>query len=60
MLAPYYKLGFLNESGMIIIALLAGLAFGYILVSVGMLNSRKISAVFYGEDWFLDKTASVV
>lgn len=55
MLAPYYKLGFINEPGMIIIALLAGLAFGYILVSVGMLNSRKISAVFYGEDWSVMK-----
>jgi len=55
MLAPYYKLGFINEFGMIIIALIAGLAFGYILVSVGMLNSRKISAVFYGEDWSVMK-----
>ena len=55
MLAPYYKLGFINETGMILIALLAGLAFGYILVSVGMLNSRKISAVFYGEDWSVMK-----
>jgi len=55
MLAPYYKLGFINEFGMIAIALLAGLAFGYILVAVGMLNGRKISAVFYGEDWSVMK-----
>jgi uncharacterized membrane protein YedE/YeeE len=55
MLAPYYKLGFIGESGMIIIALLAGLAFGYILVSVGMGNSRKIAAMFYGEDWSVMK-----
>ena len=55
MLAPYYKLGFINEFGMIIIALVAGLAFGYILVAVGMLNSKKISAVFYGEDWSVMK-----
>jgi hypothetical protein len=55
MFAPYYKLGFIDETGMIIIALAAGLAFGYLLVSVGMLNSRKISAVFYGEDWSVMK-----
>lgn len=55
MLSPLYKLGFFGETGMIITALVAGLAFGYILISVGMGNSRKISAVFYGEDWSVMK-----
>lgn len=51
MLAPLYKLGAINTAGMIIIAILIGFAFGYILQSVGMGNSRKISAMFYGKDW---------
>jgi hypothetical protein len=55
MIAPFYKLGTLSESGMILVAILAGIAFGYLLISVGMGNSRKISAVFYGEDWSVMK-----
>ncbi len=51
MIAPLFKLGAINYVGMIIIAILIGIAFGYILQSVGMGNSRKISAVFYGKDW---------
>lgn len=51
MLAPLFKLGTVNYAGMIIIAILIGFAFGYILQSVGMGNSRKISAMFYGNDW---------
>lgn len=55
MVAPLYKLGSFNETGLILIAIAAGMAFGYILVSVGMGNPRKISAVFYGEDWSVMK-----
>ncbi len=55
MIAPFYKLGILTEPGMILVAIVAGIAFGYILVSVGMGNARKISAVFYGEDWSVMK-----
>ena len=55
MIAPFYKFGSISESGMIGIGIIAGIAFGYILVSVGMGNSRKISAVFYGEDWSVMK-----
>lgn len=55
MVSPLYKLGIFGETGMIITALVAGLAFGFILISVGMGNSRKISAVFYGEDWSVMK-----
>jgi hypothetical protein len=55
MLSPFYKLGAFGDSGMIAVALIAGLAFGYILINVGMGNSRKISAVFYGEDWSVMK-----
>ena len=51
MLAPLFKLGVINYAGMIAIAVLIGIAFGYILQSVGMGNSRKIAAMFYGEDW---------
>lgn len=55
MFSPLYKLGTLSEGGMILVAILSGIAFGFILVSVGMGNSRKISAVFYGEDWSVMK-----
>lgn len=51
MIAPLFKLGFIGYPSMIVIGILVGVAFGYILQSVGMGNSRKISAVFYGEDW---------
>jgi hypothetical protein len=55
MISPLYKLGYLTEQGMVLVAIIAGIAFGYILVSVGMGNARKISAVFYGEDWSVMK-----
>jgi len=51
MIAPFYKLGDINHAGMIIIAILVGIAFGYILQNSGMGNSKKISAVFLGNDW---------
>lgn len=51
MLAPFLKLGYIDDLGMILTSIVAGLIFGYILVSTGMANSRKISAVFYGKDW---------
>ena len=51
MVAPFFKLGYIGYPGMILVGLIVGLIFGYILQSVGMGNSRKISAVFYGEDW---------
>lgn len=55
MISPLYKTGILSEPGTMFIGLIAGIAFGYILISVGMGNSRKISAVFYGEDWSVMK-----
>lgn len=55
MIAPLYKIGFLSEIGTTWVAVLSGIAFGYLLISVGMGNSRKISAVFYGEDWSVMK-----
>ena len=48
-------MGAFGETGMIIVAIIAGIAFGYTLIAVGMGNSRKISAVFYGEDWSVMK-----
>jgi len=51
MVAPLFKLGFIGYPGMILIGILVGFAFGYLLQAVGMGNSRKISAMFYGEDW---------
>ncbi|MBU2509717.1 YeeE/YedE family protein [bacterium] len=51
MIAPFFKLGTINYATMIMIAMMVGVVFGYILQSVGMGNSRKISAVFYGNDW---------
>lgn len=51
MVAPLFKLGFIGYPGMILVGLIVGLIFGYLLQSVGMGNSRKIAAVFYGEDW---------
>lgn len=51
MLAPFLKMDHIQDLGMILTAVIAGLVFGYILVSTGMGNSRKISAVFYGRDW---------
>ncbi|MBT4088054.1 MAG: YeeE/YedE family protein [Deltaproteobacteria bacterium] len=51
MIAPLFKLGSIGYPSMIVIGLLIGLAFGFILQESGMGNSRKIVAVFYGEDW---------
>ncbi len=51
MVAPLFKLGFIGYPGMILIGIIVGIIFGYILQSVGMGNSIKISAVFYGKDW---------
>ncbi|MCP4754975.1 MAG: YeeE/YedE family protein [Proteobacteria bacterium] len=51
MIAPLFKLGIVDQAGMIVIAILVGITFGYILQAVGMGNSRKISAMFYGNDW---------
>ena len=55
MLAPFYKFGELNEVGMISAAIFIGIIFGYLLISTGMGNGRKISAVFYGSDWSVMK-----
>ncbi len=55
MLAPYLKMGLINDFGMILTSIFAGVLFGYILISSGMGNSRKISAVFYGKDWSVMK-----
>ena len=55
MISPLYKLGILGNAGMITVGIIFGIAFGYVLIAVGMGNSRKISAVFYGEDWSVMK-----
>lgn len=55
MIAPLYKLGTIDDLGMIITALGIGILFGYLLISSGMGNARKISAVFYGSDWSVMK-----
>ncbi|NQU64199.1 MAG: YeeE/YedE family protein [SAR324 cluster bacterium] len=51
MVAPLFKLGYIGYPSMIVVGLLVGAVFGFILQSSGMGNSRKITAVFYGEDW---------
>lgn len=51
MFAPLYKLGVIGEPGLIIIALLVGFVFGFILESTGFGNGTKIAAIFYGTDW---------
>ena len=55
MFAPFFKLGLIDDLGMILTSITAGLVFGYLLISSGMGNSRKISAVFYGRDWSVMK-----
>ncbi len=51
MMFPLYKLGIMGDTGLIIMALLVGLVFGYFLESTGFGNGTKIAAVFYGTDW---------
>jgi uncharacterized membrane protein YedE/YeeE len=55
MLAPLYKFGNMSEFGMIIVALLVGFIFGYIVENVGFANAKNFTAVFYGNDWRVHK-----
>lgn len=51
MLAPLYQLGHINDVGMILIALLLGFLFGFIVESVGFANAKNFTAAFYLSDW---------
>jgi len=55
MLAPLYEFGNLNELGLIIVALMVGFTFGYIVENVGFANARNFTATFYGNDWRVHK-----
>lgn len=51
MIFPLYKLGAFGDVGLVIMALLVGFGFGFLLEKAGFGNSKKIAAVFYAEDW---------
>lgn len=50
MIAPLYKLGAFGDPWMIVIAILVGFVFGFMLESAGFGNSTIIAKVFYMED----------
>ena len=51
MLAPLYQLGHLGDIGMIIVGLILGFLFGYLVENVGFANANNFAAAFYSEDW---------
>lgn len=50
MFAPLYKLGIMNDAGLIILALLVGFVFGFVLENAGFGNGKIIAGFFYLED----------
>ncbi len=50
MFAPLYKLGLMGDAGMIVIALLVGFIFGFVLENAGFGNGKIIAGFFYLED----------
>lgn len=51
MIAPLYQLGHINDVAMIIIALILGFLFGYLVESSGFANAKNLTAAFYTTDW---------
>ena len=55
MLAPLYQLGHIGDLGMIIVGLILGFFFGYLVENVGFANANNFTAAFYSEDWRIYK-----
>ena len=45
----------MSDVGMVLVALLVGFVFGYIVENVGFANARNFTAAFYGNDWRVHK-----
>lgn len=63
MIAPLYKYGFFGELTSFFLALLIGIAFGYLLEKAGFGSAKKLVSQFYFEDFTVLKvmfTAIVV
>jgi len=54
-MGPLIPLGIIGENWNNVIALLIGMAFGFILESSGFSSSRKLAGVFYGYDFVVLK-----
>ncbi len=50
-MGPLISQGYINPEWNFVIALLLGVAFGYILEASGFSSSRKLAGVFYGYDF---------
>lgn len=50
MTAPFFEFGLFGESASLIVALVIGIAFGYVLEQSGMGNARKLAGQFYLRD----------
>ncbi len=51
MTGPLIPMGVIGQGWDLVIALLLGIAFGYVLESAGFSSSRKLAGVFYGYDF---------
>lgn len=51
MTGPLLPMGVIGQGWDLVIALLIGMAFGYVLESAGFSSSRKLAGVFYGYDF---------
>lgn len=48
--APFFEFGLFGESASLLVALIIGIAFGYVLEQSGMGNARKLAGQFYLRD----------
>lgn len=51
MIGPLIPMGIIGQGWDLVIALLIGMAFGYVLESAGFSSARKLVGVFYGYDF---------
>ena len=51
MIGPLIPMGVIGQGWDLVIALLIGMAFGFVLESAGFSSSRKLAGVFYGYDF---------
>ncbi|MDT8392387.1 MAG: YeeE/YedE thiosulfate transporter family protein [Bacteroidales bacterium] len=51
MTGPLLPMGVIGQGWDLVIALIIGMAFGYVLESAGFSSSRKLAGVFYGYDF---------
>lgn len=54
-MGPLYNLGIISEPVNMLIALLIGVGFGFLLEGAGFTNTRKLAGVFYGYDFVVLK-----